>query len=172
MAVDKNNYAFIDAQNLHLATINAEEPWKIDLKRFRVYLKEKYRVSQAYYFFGVFDEKLKDLYESIQEYGYILVFREHSKSLVGKKKGNVDVDLVFSVMRKLYEREDFSRIVIVSGDGDYKRMIDFLIKENRFEKILFPCEKYASSLYKPLTSKYYTCIDRPDMRVKVGLRPK
>lgn len=167
-----NNYAFIDAQNLHLATTTAEEYWKIDLLKFRVYLKEKLRVTKAYYFFGVFDEKQKDMYEAIQEYGYILVFREHGIGLVGKKKGNVDTDIVFSIMRKLYEKEEFDRVVIVSGDGDYKRMIDFLIKEERFEKILLPCKKYASSLYKSLTAKYFQYLDGPDMRVKLGLRPK
>jgi uncharacterized LabA/DUF88 family protein len=170
--VTVRNQAFIDAQNLHLGTTKAAQPWKVDLKKFRVYLEQKYRVSEAYYFFGAFDPEQQDMYTSIQQSGYVLIFREHGMKLTGKKKGNVDVDIVFNIMRKLYLREDFDKVVLVSGDGDYKRMVDFLIKENKFEKILFPCNAYASSLYKPLTSKFCSCIDGPDMRVKFGFVQK
>jgi hypothetical protein len=48
-------------------------------------------------------------------------------------------------------------------------MVDFLIKEGRFKKILLPCQKYASSLYKSLTAEYFSYIDGCDMRVKIGL---
>ncbi len=33
----------------------------------------------------------------------------------------------------------------VSGDGDYRMLVDFLIKEKRFDKILFPDGKRRSS---------------------------
>ena len=49
-----------------------------------------------------------------------------------------------------YKQGDFDKIVLVSGDGDYKMIIDFLIEENHFEKILFPNRKYWSSLYKQI----------------------
>jgi hypothetical protein len=75
-------------------------------------------------------------------------------------------------MRKLYEGEDFGKVVLVSGDGDYKRMVDFLIEIERFKVILLPCKEYASSLYNTLNPKFYDYIDRPDMRVKIGLRGK
>lgn len=38
--VEANNFAFIDSQNLNLGT-----DWKLDYKRFRVYLQEKYLVT-------------------------------------------------------------------------------------------------------------------------------
>jgi len=167
-----SNYAFIDAQNLYLATTRAERPWRIDLKRFRVYLAEKYLVTKAYYFLGVFDDAHRDMYQAIQEYGYILVFREHSKNLIGKKKGNVDVDVVFLVMRKLYEREDFSKVVLVSGDGDYKRMVDYLIKENRFERILLPNKKRASSLYKKISPRYQGKLDDENVMRKISRKDR
>ena len=40
------NYAFIDAQNVHLGIKSLG--WKIDWKKFRVYLKDKYKVANAY----------------------------------------------------------------------------------------------------------------------------
>jgi uncharacterized LabA/DUF88 family protein len=126
------------------------DPWKLDLARFRIYLEKKYKVSKAYYFLGYLDEAQDKLYESIQSAGFILVFREHTSLMLGKKKGNVDSDIILQVMKKLYYKELFRRVVLVSGDGDYKQLVDFLITENRFEKVLFPDGKRASSLYKKL----------------------
>lgn len=163
-----NNHAFIDCQNLHLATTRAAQPWKIDMKRFRIYLSEKYRVSQAYCFLGAYDDNEIEMYKAFQTYGYILMFREHSKALKGQKKGNVDVDIVFEIMKEILEADDFNKVLLVSGDGDYKRLVDYLIKIGRFEKILLPNKAYASSLYKQLSSKYYDYIDTPAMRVKLG----
>lgn len=165
----KNNHAFIDSQNLYLATTTAENPWKIDMKRFRVYLFEKYNVTDAYCFLGAYKPELQEMYNNLQRHGYILVFREHGKSLKGKKKGNVDVDIVFQVMKELLEEKDFGKVVLVSGDGDYKRMVDYLIRIGRFEKLLLPNQKFASSLYRSISREYYAYIDTPAARVKFGL---
>ena len=67
-----NNYAFIDSQNLNLG-INKLN-WKLDFRKFRVYLKEKYGVSSAYMFIGFLPEN-QDLYASLQKAGYILIFK-------------------------------------------------------------------------------------------------
>ena len=41
------NKAFIDGQNLFLGTQQADQPWKIDYKKLRIYLKDKYQVTEA-----------------------------------------------------------------------------------------------------------------------------
>jgi len=51
------NIAFIDGQNLYMATSKREvNPWDIDLARFRVYLEQKYHVTKVLnpikFFFG------------------------------------------------------------------------------------------------------------------------
>jgi len=154
------NLAFIDGQNLYMGTAKrVEEPWRIDLMRFRVYLEQKYGVAKAYYFLGYVQEAREELYEVIQAAGFVLVFREHNTAMLGKKKGNVDSDIIFHIMKKLYKKEDFQKVVLVSGDGDYKMLVDFLIEEGRFEKILFPNKQYASSLYKKLGSEYFDYLE-------------
>ena len=40
-------------------------------------------------------------------------------------------------MKRMIEGEEFGRIILVSGDGDYKKLVDFLIKRNKFEKYYF-----------------------------------
>ena len=163
------NLAFIDGQNLIMGTHSSQKPWRVDLFKFRRYLKEKYLVQKAYYYIGYMLNEKQSLYEKIQEAGYILLFRKHNSAMIGKKKGNVDSDIIFDVMEKMYKKKDFERIIIVSGDGDYRMLVDFLIEEKRFKKILFPNRKYASSLYKSISSKYYDNLDKPAIRKKISL---
>jgi len=152
---EENNFAFVDGQNLYMGTNSDKPAWKIDLFKFRKYLSKKYSVKKAYYFLGYIDESYQDLYDTIQEAGFILVFKKHNSAMIGKKKGNVDSDIIFTVMKKMYKQEKFDKIVLVSGDGDYNHLVDFLIKENRFKKILFPNKQFASSLYKKITRVYF-----------------
>ncbi len=166
-----NNYAFIDGQNLYMGTAKREiDPWKIHLAKFRVYLARKYNVSKAFYFLGFLDESRQSLYESVQSAGFIIVFREHSSLMLGKKKGNVDSNIIFTVMQKTYYKEPFDKIVLVSGDGDYKQLIDFLVVESKLEKILFPDRKRASSLYKKLGAPYFAALDEPGTRRKIEMK--
>ena len=167
----ENNYAFIDGQNLYMGTAKrAVDPWKINLTRFRGYLQEKYNVVKAFYFLGYLDESQEVLYERVQSAGFILLFREHTSLMLGKKKGNVDSDIIFHIMKKMYHRESFDKIVLVSGDGDYKQLVDFLIAENKFEKILFPDAIRASSLYKGLGAPRFAALDNPDTRRKIEMK--
>ena len=167
------NLAFIDGQNLYMSTAKKEaEPWKIDLTRFRIYLEKKYNADKAYYFLGYVQEANQELYEEIQSAGFVLIFREHNPAMLGKKKGNVDSDIIFHIMKKLYKKENFAKIILVSGDGDYKLLVDFLIEENKFEKILFPDKKFASSLYKKLGSRYFDYLESKDIKDKIELKKK
>ena len=160
------NIAFVDGQNLHLGT--KENGWTVNHKKLRTYLSDKYGVGEAYYFLGFVSEKEQDLYDSLQKAGFILSFREHSSALAGKKKGNVDSDIIFGIMKKLVEGELFEKVFIVSGDGDYKKLVDFLIKRNRFGKILFPNKMFASSLYKELGGEFFDYLDSKDVRAKIA----
>lgn len=108
----------------------------------------------------------------LQKAGYILSFREHSAALKGKKKGNVDCDIIFNVMRKLVDNEPFEKVFIVSEDGDYKKLVDYLIKKERFGKMLFPNREFASSLYKKLGGEYFDYLENPAIRSKIEHRHK
>ena len=160
------NLAFIDGQNLYYGT--QENKWKIDFFKFRIYLKEKYNVTEAYYFFGYINEEQQSLYTNLQKAGFIVTFREHSAGLLGTKKGNVDTDIVFEVMKTLIERKDFQKIILVSGDGDYKKMVDYLIEQGRFTKILFPKKAHASSLYRQLAPQYFDDLESVGLQKKIG----
>ncbi len=165
-----NNHAFIDGQNLYMNT--RANSWTVDLVKFRVYLKERYHVERAYYFLGAVNEDNQDLYEMIQAAGFILVFREHSQNMIGKKKGNVDTDIVFTVMSKIADAETFDNVVLVSGDGDYYKMVKYLVDKDRFAKLLAPNRHSTSSLYRPFTPKYVDFLDNPGVKRKIEYKKK
>jgi len=170
MENNPNNIAYIDGQNLHLGTTTRDPKWQVDLTRFRVYLQKKYNVVKAYYYLGyVQDEQpYQTLYEAIQDAGFILVFRKHNAAMKGTKKGNVDSDIIFSIMKRIYKREKFDKVVLVSGDGDYRMLVDFLIEEKKLKKVLFPKRRFASSLYKPIGATYYADLSNEAVIKKIG----
>lgn len=71
-------------------------------------------------------------------------------------------------MRKLYKHERIDKIVIVSGDGDYFRLVKFLNDENKLEKIIFPSSKNWSSLYYDIELRKRMFLDRPEIMHKIG----
>lgn len=129
----ENNSAYIDGANLYKG-LN----WPLDYKRFRVWLKEKYGVEQAYIFIGLVP-KYKDLYTYLQESGFTLIFKETIYDDSGKPKGNCDADLVLQAVRDTYE-EHFDKAVIVSSDGDYSSLVKFLQEKDKLKIVLSPSE--------------------------------
>lgn len=166
----EKNLAFVDGQNLHLGT--TQNNWKVDLYKLRIYLKDKYHVTEAYYVLGYISELEQDLYNNLQKAGFIVMFKDHVSTLKGTKKGNVDTDIVFEIMKNLLDNKDFNKIVLVSRDGDYKKMVNYLILKNRFKKILFPNRKFASSLYKKLGNMFFDFLEKPEIRSRVEFLQK
>jgi len=137
----KQNYAFIDGQNLYLGAKDAG----IDLnyKKFRVYLKEKYGVDKAYLFIGYLPDN-RELYDSLQESGFLLKFKPVLPARTGtKQKGDVDADLAFSIMR--YYKE-YEKAVLVTSDGDFDTVTKYLKKKQKLEAVISPAKKKSSIL--------------------------
>ena len=81
MILKENNFAYIDAANLHKGV--ADLGWKLDYKRFRLWLRDKYHIQTAYLFIGLVPGN-KDLYTNLQEMGYVLVYKEVTYDGAGK----------------------------------------------------------------------------------------
>jgi uncharacterized LabA/DUF88 family protein len=161
----ESNIAFVDGQNLHLST--QTDGRTIDMKKFRIYLRDKFHVTEAYYFLWFMSLEEQDLYTMLQKAGFIVVFREHAETLVGKKKGNVDVDMVFEIMKRTIDNKDFDKMVIVSGDGDYVKLIRRLIEKKLLKKIIFPNHHY-SSLYKDIKHLYGMNLGTAEIKKKIS----
>ena len=84
--------------------------WKLDYKKFRIYLSDKFRVSKAIIFIG-YIKKNRYLYRSLKNYGYELVFKPTIKDSSGKQKGNIDAELVLHSAAIEFEKYDKAVIV-------------------------------------------------------------
>ena len=66
------NIAYIDGQNMHLATTTSSAgAWRVDFARFRRFLHERYSVDEAFYFLGYVVDDNDKLYDAIQRAGFI-----------------------------------------------------------------------------------------------------
>jgi len=129
-----NNFAYIDGANLYRGVEGLG--WKLDYRRLRVWLSEKYGIKNAYIFIGLIP-KYKELYKYLQECGFTLIFKEVVYDGDGKPKGNCDADLVLQATRDAYENK-FDKAIIVSSDGDYASLIKFLKERGKLKAILSP----------------------------------
>lgn len=114
--------AYIDGANLHKGISSLG--WKLNYKRFRSWLRQKYEVADACLFIGLIPQHAA-LYTSLQEAGFRLVYKEVVYGEGGVPKGNCDADLVLQVVRDYFEGRT-ERVVLVSSDGDYAPLVRFL----------------------------------------------
>jgi len=159
-AKPKEVYAFIDSQNLNVGT--QKFGWKMDWQKFRRWLADTYDVTKAYMFIGYVPE-FEALYEQMHEAGYAIVLKptyDMSKPLPepaaegqGDKKpeheekkpvkGNIDADLVLWAMKEI---GNYDKMILVSGDGDFFSLVEYMETKKRLLHILTPSFQY-SQLY-------------------------
>lgn len=177
----KGVYAFIDSQNLNLGT--QKMGWKMDWSKLYQYLQKEHGVTRAYLFIGYMSEH-EEMYNTLHELGYLVVLKptvvmndspqtseptgqvkqsadsknhnHKDQPEVAKRavKGNVDAELVLYAMK---EMPNYSKAIIVSGDGDFYCLAEYLASKDRLKHIMTP-NRFYSSLLKPY-EKYIIRID-------------
>ena len=151
-------YAFIDSQNLNLGTQRVG--WKLDWRKFRKYLRDRYGVTKAYMFIGYMIEN-EQLYEYMHELGYLVVLKptvdmnipkdatkdeivpEDTEKEKPSVKGNVDAELVLYAMKEI---NNYEKAIIVSGDGDFFSLAEYLSERGKLAHIMAPNWQYSSLL--------------------------
>jgi len=192
-------FVFIDASNLFYGG-EKSLGWKIDYKKLIEYLKEKYDISQTFYFGGVeihnfeysymknetiplheLEKHLKTLignkgtklnevellligrhlqrvrfYQHLNSFGYTLYLKPvklyDQEDGTTKRKANCDVDMAFHLMK---EKDNFDRVVVLSGDGDFLPVLKYLkdkgkevIVLGRGERTAKEIKQFAGSSFK------------------------
>jgi uncharacterized LabA/DUF88 family protein len=162
----QNVYAFIDSQNLNLGT--QKMGWKMDWRKFRQFLADKYGVTKAYMFIGHMTEH-EDLYMQMHDLGFLVVLKptqdmtkqpKEEKPLAENEekkpvKGNIDADLVLWAMKEI---RHYDKAIIVSGDGDFYGLYEFLDEQHKLLHILTPNWQYSQLLNR--FEKYIVRIDQ------------
>lgn len=183
-----DNYAFIDNQNLNLGI--QKLGWKMDWRKFRQMLADKHGVSKAFMFIGHMPEH-EGMYEQLHDAGYLIVLKPtfdmtkvhaavvepeptaEPKAADGTPaadvrkvpiKGNVDAELVLWAVK---EMPHYQKAVIVSGDGDFYSLVEYLDQQHKLQKLLTPNAQY-SNLYNAY-EKYVERLDK--QRGALAYRP-
>ncbi len=168
MISKENNYAYIDGANLYRGTKSLG--WKLDYRRFRVWLSEKYKIQKAYLFIGLIP-KYSDLYKYLQECGYTLIFKEVVYDSEGKPKGNCDADLVLQAVCDLYEK-NCDKAIIVASDGDYASLVKFLLQKQKLLIILSPRDKEKCSILLKRTGVKIAYINDQSSHLELAKKEK
>lgn len=147
MIAKKNNYAFIDGQNLYLGI--KKLGWRLDYHKFRVYLREKYKISKAYIFLGYIAQN-ELFYHNLEKAGFDLIFKPTTIGSDGKIKGNVDADLI---VKTLTEIDLYEKALIVSNDGDFYSLVGYLRSIGKLAAVLSPNSSHCSWLLREVASK-------------------
>lgn len=142
MRKPQTNYAFIDGNNLHISVIN--QGWKLNFRKFRIYLKEKFAISVAYYFIGRIEEN-QPLYDYLTDCGYKLIFKPTFPDREGEIKGNIDANLVLQAM---IDWDKYDKAVIVTSDGDFYCLIKHWREHNKLLRVISSSQEGCSCLIK------------------------
>ena len=153
-----NNFAFIDSQNLNLGT--QKIGWKMDWSKLRKWLADTYGVTQAYMFIGYMPDN-ESLYEQMYDHGFLVVLKptleirnvstdgaqkdtkEKTTEEKPAVKGNIDTDLVLYAMKEL---PNYDKAVIITGDGDFFSLVEYLLEQKKLLKLLTPNRRYSTLL--------------------------
>lgn len=154
-------YAFIDSQNVNLSIRNSivrrrkriYTGWQLDFARFFVYMRAKYQVKKAFIFIG-YKKEYEALYKHLAAAGFTLIFKPTLDSQ-GRTKGNVDAELVLHTVDKIRQ---YDKAIIVTGDGDFHCLAQYLIKKKKLYKLLIPNQFSYSSLLREF-KKYISFIN-------------
>ncbi len=120
----------------------------MDFERFRRYLEDKYGVVKAFLFIGYLPQN-QSLYTKLQEDRYVLIFKPVLVLSDGKVKGNTDAELVLHAM---IEWVNYEKALIVTGDGDFFCLVDYLKKKDKLLKLMVPNRYKYSALYAKMTN--------------------
>ncbi len=134
---------YIDANNLHRRAI--ELGFQINYKKFTGWLKQKYKAKNVYLFLG-FISKLRNHYTELAEAGLILIFKDVTY-INNSAKGNCDAEMVLKIISDFYTKS-FDSCLILTGDGDFGCIIDFLKNHNSLLGVIAPDKNSCSFLLK------------------------
>lgn len=168
MKSKENNFAYIDGANLYKGITSLG--WRLNYKRFRIWLSEKYGVRVAYLFIGLIP-KYKELYKYLQECNFTLVFKEVVYDGDGRPKGNCDADLVLQATRDTYENK-FDEAVLVTSDGYYAALVTFLQERQKFLVILSTHPKDKCSILLKRTGAKIAYINDQRSHLEFDIKEK
>lgn len=134
---------YIDGANLHRASI--ELGYAIEYKKFRGWLRQKYKTENVYLFIGFLPNKI-NLYRHLQQSVFMLVFKQ-TVLADGTVKGNCDAELVLQATSDFYENR-YDKCIVLTGDGDFGCLVEFLAARDAIDTVIAPSKRKCSFLLR------------------------
>lgn len=135
--------AYIDGANLHKGIQSLG--WELDYTKFFQWITLKYKAEQVYIFLGYIATH-QALYDKLTTIGYNIIFKEVSTHM-GQPKGNCDAEMVLQIVSDYYEN-NVTKAIVITGDGDFACILDFLKQKNTFYRLIAPNLAYSSYLLR------------------------
>lgn len=140
----EHNFAFIDGQNLY-ESLN-RKGINFSYEKLRKYLRNKYSVTKAILYLG---DIHKDIYKKASRSGFEVKKKKAIKQIDSRgnivMKANIDIDLVVGAIGEYWGKYD--KAVIMSGDGDFLALVEYLKREGKLKAIIIPNKIHSASCY-------------------------
>jgi uncharacterized LabA/DUF88 family protein len=143
-------YAFVDASNIIYGA--KAEGWFIDLKKLIIYLQNKFKAKRVFFYYGKDSKnpKKEQFLKKLESFGYILKVKE-IKRFGSTSKANCDVDLT---MDMLLLADEYSKAIILTGDGDFAPLFSHLISKKKEIIIISSPKRTAKELRRLVGDKH------------------
>jgi uncharacterized LabA/DUF88 family protein len=158
----RRTYVFIDATNIIYGATGCS--FRVDFRKLIKYLRERFESNKVYYYGGIDKENIKQLnfYNKLRSLGFELRLVPVKVFSNGKKKADVDSRMTFEMM--LYFNM-YDRLVVLTGDGDFYWVLEYLKKEKEKLWILsFP--KQSAKELKILAGADFANLENIKERIK------
>jgi uncharacterized LabA/DUF88 family protein len=168
-------YVCIDASNLHYYLV--KKGWQIDWKKFKLFCENAYESPRFFYYEGI---PSKSQYFDIHPQRFLPDFIEAKKNKLNyfkflrsisfkvrhkpvgrvydntagefKHKCNFDVELTIDALDGL---ENFDVFVLLSGDGDFVKLIKYLKGKRKKTVVIAPSDRFSDNLEKAANQIIY-----------------
>jgi len=134
---------FVDIQNVYYGAMDNFKG-KIDFRKLTesIVKGRKLVVSNAYLVKG--DNDNSNFVTFMKQLGYSIISKDLKKRSDGSAKGNLDIEMVIDIIT---EKDRLDTVVLVSGDGDFVALVEYLKSQN------IQVEVYSFSNIKNITSQ-------------------
>jgi uncharacterized LabA/DUF88 family protein len=162
---------FIDGSNMH-ASVKALG-FEIDYKRMLGFFDRQATLIRAFYYTALIEESdpspIRRLVDWLDYNGYTMVTKSTKEFTddkgVKRLKGNMDVELVIDVMEML---DYLDHIVIFSGDGDFRRLIEAAQRKGKRVTVVSTAKSTPPMVADELRRQSDFFVDLNDLKDLIG----
>jgi uncharacterized LabA/DUF88 family protein len=128
---------FVDMQNIYLSTKSVFGKGKINFSKLREYF-EKSSANTTFTVFMCYDSDNQGQYSflnALSLLGFRVIAKPIRKLPDGSVKANMDLEIAVEIMS---QADYLDEVVLVSGDGDFKVLVDFICRKGKVVTVVGP----------------------------------